>query len=114
MSFKAAKTNIFLVSASTIIIIFAIVIPFAGTVAAVYFDISKNAASGDTWTIQVLHDGTFNTSMTCTIANGVSGCSDTSNTFTVAAGDLVSVKVTQVNNLFSVTGTASLHITSTP
>ena len=91
-----------------------IVMPFAGTVAGVAFEISDATSGSNGWKVEVLQNAGLKT-MTCTIDQGDTKCTSTDNTFTFIAGDSLSVRVMTVGSTTIVaTGTASLHITSTP
>ena len=78
--------------------------PLAGTVSSLNLGVltsTNGSGSSDNAAILVYHNGSA-TSMTCTattaVASGSKGsCSTTSNTFTVVAGDTLSLRLTESN-----------------
>lgn len=69
-----------------------LMVPTSGTYKKLYMQI-KDPGVGNTWTVTARKNAA-DTTLTCTISSGSTACSDTSNSFTVAAGDRVSIKLT--------------------
>jgi hypothetical protein len=68
----------------------------SGTASKLVFNVSS-ALSGATATITVRKNGA-NTTLTCTIPDGGSSCTDLVNTVAFADGDLLSLSYTETNN----------------
>ena len=71
------------------------VIPSAGTVKNLRVAEGTAAKSGTTlaWTVQKCTGGSCSAqTLTCTMSNGGTACSDTTHSFSVAAGDIVQIK----------------------
>jgi hypothetical protein len=75
------------------------VIPAAGTIKNYYAFVETAPTAGHSWTFTVRKNGA-DTAVTCTIVgNGtLRTCSDTSHTAAFVAGDLISIRVSDVNN----------------
>jgi len=75
------------------------VIPAAGTIKNFYAFVETAPTAGHSWTFTVRRNGA-DTSVTCTIVgNGVlRTCSDTTHTGAFVAGDLISIRVSDLNN----------------
>lgn len=66
--------------------------PQAGTISKFYINTSAAPVGVQTYTITMRKNAT-NQSVTCTITGAATSCNDTTNSFTVAAGDNVSVQI---------------------
>jgi hypothetical protein len=69
------------------------IIPTAGTVKNFYVLAQQGPGTGNSWTMTLRKNGA-NTSVTCTISNLATQCSDTTHTAVFAAGDLISIGIT--------------------
>jgi hypothetical protein len=74
----------------------------------VHFDA---AVSGGSYIFTVRKAGA-STTVTCTAANGTSGCVDTTNSVAFAAGDLISIQIAQSGGPNSQTGGFTLTLGS--
>ncbi len=77
------------------------VVPRAGTVEDLYVHMDAAQGTGDSVAITLVDNNTAE-AVTCTVAAGTSSCTDTTHTFTFAAGDLLEWETVQTG-----TGTAS-------
>jgi hypothetical protein len=71
------------------------VVTSAGTVKNLQLHEATSQKSGTTlaWTVQKCTAGSCSaTTLTCTVANGGTSCSDTTHSFSVAAGDVIQIK----------------------
>ncbi len=69
--------------------------PVAGTLSNLYVRLdgaAGAAGSGRSYTFTVRKNGTTDTAVTCTVLETATLCSDTTNSATFSAGDLISIK----------------------
>jgi hypothetical protein len=71
--------------------------PDSGTISNLYFKVTVAPGSGKSHVVTV-RKNSVDTSLTCTIADAETECSDASNSFTYAQGDLISIKIGPVNS----------------
>lgn len=85
------------------------VMPIAGTVSNLYVQFDAAPGTGTTTAVTLMRNGSA-TTLTCSVADAASTCSDTSNTVTVAVGDTLSWRsqVTVGGSTFS----PNLHVTA--
>jgi hypothetical protein len=74
------------------------VVSRAGTIKNLYVKISASLAGGKTGTVTVYKNGVA-TSLVATLSVGPVDFNDNSNSFTVAAGDEIGIKVTTTGNV---------------
>lgn len=67
------------------------VIPVAGVASQLYVEVGTAPAAGKSWALTFVKNGS-DTGVTCTIADTATTCSDLAHTFTLAAGDTLSLK----------------------
>jgi hypothetical protein len=65
-------------------------IPLGGTISNFYFHVEGTSASSQSTTITLRVNGTA-TTITCTLAAGGTGCSDTTHTAVVTAGQSITI-----------------------
>jgi hypothetical protein len=66
------------------------VVPLAGTVSKFYVRLSGTPGNGRSYTFTVRVNGA-DTAVTCVVQDAATGCSDTTNSVTLAAGDLIAI-----------------------
>ena len=66
--------------------------PAAGTISHLYAESDVAPSSGDSFTLTVMKNGSAQ-SVTCAISDTATAANDTSNSFTVTAGDLINIRM---------------------
>jgi hypothetical protein len=67
-------------------------IPTDGTISNFYVVLSGAPGTGKSWTF-IVHNGTTDTDVTCTIQGSATSCADLTNSATFAAGEFLSIRV---------------------
>lgn len=78
-------------------------VSIAGTISTLYVHLATAPGAGTSWAFTLVKNG-VDTALTCTVADAAVTCNDTSNSFSVAAGDDLSVKSVPTNTPASTVG----------
>ncbi len=67
-----------------------------GTISKIYVYATTTPTGSGSWTVTLMHNGSA-TAVSCNITSSANPCSDTTDSFTVSAGDTVSIQTTPTN-----------------
>ena len=87
-------------------------VPLSGTVSKMYCKVQTAPGVGKSWAFTAREDA-VDQALTCTISNAATSCSDTSNSFAMDAGDIITIKATASGSPTS-SGTEACSVVFTP